>query len=493
MTATATRVLAPGNTTTPLPVVVTLGRFEGRQMVRHPLFWVAASAAVGLSVFELIEEAPVLNRVSMTLAWTMAPMAVAVAFLAGWAVLRARGRTDADPPMVMPAPLRQRVAGVVVGLLWPASATLAVQLVLLAWTAFRNPVTYVVWTELLVGPLFVALAGALSALTTRRISHPSAPLMALAVLAGVQIAVPYSPENWGSRIGPAALAPIAWPETIIPYEVAFRPSGLHLGYLAGLVLVVSGLAMAGRAKAPWIVLGVGVVLATGLGQAQLGPIEESKRIEAMAQLVGDEADLTCETYEPVSYCAMPGYGGWIDSWRHAAEPIIDQVPGEPVPIEIRQYPVHNTHLLDGGDYNYWWWIPPSYEDYIGRDVVPVGSVLAGYTLNIDLTDKLASRLIGCEQPCEGETQQLLRLWLLAEVPYIAASIEYDASPESDYAHVASCMVADLWRLADETTRMHSNWAVLTDPATTYQQAGELLGISAPTPTDESGGIEGGCP
>jgi hypothetical protein len=493
MTATATRLPASGGTTNSIPVVATLGRFEGRQMVRHPLFWVAAAATIGLSAFELIEEAPVLNRVSMTLAWTMAPMAVAVAFLAGWAVLRARGRTDADPPMVMPAPMRQRVAGVVVGLLWPASATLALQLVLLAWTAFRNPVTSVVWTELLVGPLFVALAGALSALTTRWISHPSAPLVALALLAGVQIAVPYSPENWGSRIGPAALAPIAWPETIIPYEVALRPSGLHLGYLAGLVLVVSGLAMAGRARAPWIVLGVGVVLAGVLGQAQLGPIDESKRNEAMAQLVGDEAELTCETYDPVTYCAMPGYGGWIDTWRLAAEPIIERVPGESVPIEVRQYPVHNTHLLDGQDYNYWWWIPPSYQDYISRDVVPVGSVLADYTLSIDLTDKLASRLIGCDPTCEGEAQQLVHLWLLAENPQVAANIEYDTSPESDYAHVASCMVADLWQLTDETTRVQGNWSVLTDPATTYQQAGELLGISVPTPTEGFGGIDGGCP
>jgi hypothetical protein len=474
-------------------VVLTLGRFEGWQIVRHALFWLGVLAAVGLSVFELREESPVLNRVSMTLAWTMTPIAVAVAFLAGWAVLRARGRSDAHPPTVMPAPMSQRVAGVVLGLTWPAAATFAVQLAMLAWTLFRDPVTSIVWTELLVGPAFVALAGAFSAAATRWILHPSTPMVVLLLLAGIQIVVPYSPEDWGSQIGPAALAPIAWPETIIPYEVAFRPSGLHLGYLVGLILVVSGVATLGRSKSSWLLVGVGLIGAGVLGPAQLGPIEESRRVEAMSPLVGDDADLACETHDRVTYCALPGYAGWIDDWTAAVEPIVALLPGRVDPIEVRQYPVHNTHLLDGQDYNSWWWIPPSYEDYITRDVVPAGSILASWTIGFELTGHVAARAMGCDQFCDGEAQQLAYLWLLSENPDVLANIEYDTSPESDYASVSSCMLAELWALSDAETRIQDNWTLLTDPTTSYEHAGEILGIDAPTATTEFGGIEGGCP
>jgi hypothetical protein len=493
MTATATRSQEADGRISQVPVVLTLGRFEGRQMVRHPLFWLGVVAAVGLSVLELIEESPVLNRVSMTLAWTITPIAVAVALLAGWAVLRARGRTDAHPPTVMPAPMSRRVAGVAVGLTWPAAATFAVQLVLLAWTLFRDPVTSIVWTELLVGPTFVALAGVMAAAATRWIPHPSTPLVTLLVLAGIHIVVPYSPENWGSQIGPAAVAPIAWPETIIPYEVAFRPSGLHLGYLIGLILALSGVATLGRTKSSWLLLGVGLISASVLGPAQLGPIEESRRVETMSRLVGDEADLTCETHDSVTYCALPGYAGWIDDWTAAVTPIVTLLPGPVEPIEIRQYPVHNTHLLDGEDYDYWWWIPPSYEDYITRDVVPVGSILAPWTLSSELMGHTAARVMGCDQFCEGEAQQVVYLWLLSENPEVAANIEYDTSLESDYASVSSCMIAELWEHSDAASRIHDYWELLTDPSTTYEQAGEALGIDAPAGTTEFGGIEGGCP
>lgn len=493
MTATATRSQSAGGRISQVPVVLTLGRFEGRMMVRHPLLWLSVLAAVGLSVFELIEESPVLNRVSMTLAWTMTPIAIAVAFLAGWAVLRARGRTDAHPPIVMPAPMSQRVAGVVLGSTWPAAATFAVQLAILVWTLFRDPVTSIVWTELLVGPALVAFAGALSAGATRWVPHPSTPLVALLVLAGIHIVMPYSPENWGSQIGPATLAPIAWPETIIPYEVAFRPSGLHLGYLIGLILAVAGVATLGRTKSSWLLPGIGLIAASVLGPAQLGPIEESQRVEEISRLVGDEADLTCETHDSVTYCALPGYAGWIDDWTEAVTPIVALLPDPVEPIEVRQYPVHNTHLLDGEDYNNWWWIPPSYEDYITRDVVPVGSILASWTLSSELMGHTAARAMGCDQFCDGEAQQLVYLWLLAENPEIASQVEYDTSSESDYSSVSSCMLAELWEHPDATPRIHGHWDLLTDPSTTYEQAGEALGIDAPEATTEFGGIEGGCP
>lgn len=494
MTATATRSPGTGRQLSNLAVVLTLGKFEGRQMVRHPLFWLAAVAAAALSVFELIQEAPVLNRVSMALAWTVAPLAVAVAFLAGWAVLRAKGRTDSDPPAAMPASMSLRVSGVVAGLAWPAAATFLLQLVVLGWLLFRDPVTSVVWSELLVGPAYVALAGATSAAATRGFPHASIPLVVLLLLGLVQIAVPYRSEDWGSVIGPSALAPIDWPQTIIPYEVAFRPSALHLGYLVGLIFVFAGLATLGRAtRSGWLVLGAGVLLAGVLGPAQLGPITEGQRAEAMSRLVGDGADLTCETHDAVTYCAMPGYGAWIDNWAQVVAPMLDSVPTEAgADLEVQQYPLHNTFLLDATPQNDWWWIARTYEDYVTRDVAAVGSVLADFTISYELDGAVARQLIGCEHACEEPSQRVVALWLTTQDTRSRLNVEERASEESDSADVSECMVARLWDVPNAHELIRSNWETLTSPETSYEDAGEILGIDVPQGYDEHGRLESGC-
>lgn len=493
MTATAARPATIDAPSSPVSAVLALARFEGKKTVTHPVVWLGALASAALAVFELFEEAPVLNRVSITLAWTMAPLAVAVALVTGWSVLRARGRSDANPPMVMPVAMGQRVAGILLGLVWPAAGALVLQLALLASVYTQDPVTSTVWTELLVGPMYLVFAGALSGALTRWLPHPSTPLFGVLLLAGLQIVVPYNSEQWGSRIGPAALAPIAWPENIIPYEVSFRPSTLHLGYLVGLVLVVGAIAALGRSITGWTVLALGVVTAATLGPAQLGPIEDTRHIEAISRLVGDEADLGCETHDSVTYCAMPGYEGWIDDWAAAVTPMLDLTAAGLDPIEVRQYPIHNTFLLDGEDYNYWWWIKPAYEDYIGRDVVPVGSSLADHTISYDLVGSVASRIVGCEDECEGESQRLIYLWLAGSDAQIRENVAYQTGPASDFATVDECMVAGFWDDPDVKDLVHGNWEVLTNPNTTYQEAGEILGVAVPVGYDELGNLEGGCP
>ena len=495
MTATAERPTTIDAPPSPVSAVLALARFEGRKTVTHPVVWLGILASASLAVFELIEEAPVLNRTSMTLAWTMAPMAVAVALVTGWAVLRARGRSDANPPMVMPVAMGQRVAGILLGLAWPAACALFLQLALLAWVYTRQPVTSMVWTEFLVGPTYVVFAGALSGALTRWLPHPSTPLFGVLLLAALQIVVPYDPGQWGAQIGPTALAPIAWPENIIPYEVSFRPSALHLGYLLGLVLVVGGIAVLGRSITGWTVLALGVVAAATLGPAQLGPIEDDRRIEAISRLVGDQADLTCQAHEPITFCAMPGYEGWIDDWARGVGPVVEAAPVPVEPIEVRQYPVHVTFLLEGDTAagTGWWWVQPASQDYIARDVVPVASHLDSFTISYSLIHDLAYRMVGCDVECLGGSQSVMYLWLVAHDPGIQEQVEYDASPASDFASVATCMVAELLGRPDATKLIGDNWETLTSPNTSIEEVGRLLDITPPSGANADGYIEGGCP
>jgi len=466
-------------------------------MLRHPLTLIGALGAAGWAVYALWEEAPVLNRVSVTLGWTMLPLAFATSMVAGWAVLRAKGRSDANPPMVMPIGMSQRMGGILVGLAYPAAAAFVVQMLVLGWVMSRSPVTSMVWTEVLAGPVYVMFAGAVGAAMTRWMPHPSTPLFAVLVLGGLMISFPYRSEDWGSRIGVEWLSPLARPQDIIPYELAFRPAGLHLAYLSALTLLIAGLAMLGRWPVGWTLLGVGLAVVVTTGPAQLGPIEESTRTEAMSQLVGDNADLKCETNDGIDFCAMPGYEGWIEEWATAVQPVVSVTPTEVREgLEVRQYPVHYTFLFGAGDLGEgnWWWVESAADDYFAREAVSVGSTWARWTIT-DLIRGVSLAAMGCRQiadECQGESQQVVLVWLLAHDARSAEYLFYDGE-HAGSAYVWTCMVTDFWGNPDGVSIIRDNWSVLTDPATTYQEAGEIIGVAVPSGSDETGFLETACP
>lgn len=498
MTATAAPAATRAHSPSAKLVVLALAHFEGRQMLRHPLLWVGALASVGLAVFELIEEAPVLNRASMTLAWTMAPLAVAAALISGWAVLRARARDDAKPPVATPVGMDRRVAAVAIGLIYPGLATLVVQIGLLAWLMTRDPVTSIVWTELLVGPVYVVFAGTLTAALTRWIPHAMTPLMSVLVLGVVQALVPYH-DNWDVFIGRETIAPIYWPQAIIPYEVTFRPAPLHLIYLVGLVLVFAALATMSRRAAPGVVLGVGLLTAVGFGWAQLGPIEESARQATIERLVGEDADITCETRDPISYCAMPGYEGWIDDWASAVAPLLDAAPPDVESIEVRQYPTHSVHFalrassIGSDDY---WWLEPTRADFRSRDVVPTGTMMASWTRQWELVRNVAGVIAGCDSrgfatDCDGEAQELVFLWLIAQDPATEQQMRENAA-DDERTYLPECMIVEALTKPDTGQVVLANWQSLIDPATTYEEAGDILGLTVPEGYDEERIIAGPC-
>ncbi|CAN5737875.1 hypothetical protein BH23ACT5_BH23ACT5_11110 [soil metagenome] len=390
--------------------------------------------------------------------------------------------------------MAQRVGGIVAGLFYAAAAAVVLQLLLLGWVLTRSPVTSIVWSEVLAGPVYVMFAGALAAALTRWMPHPATPLFGVLILAGLMIAFPYRQEDWGLNIGFEWLSPLAWPQDIIPYEVAFRPAGSHLGYLTGLTLLLAGIAMLGRWPVAWAVLGAGLALAAAMGQAQLGPIEDSQRAEAMSHLIGDQANFTCETHQRIEYCAMPGYEAWIDFWVQATQPVADSVPSEALEsLDVRQYPVHVTFILDGQDYNNWWWVQPAYDDLVQRpNVMPVGSMWADY-MNISVAGGLARAAMGCLVFCEGESQLVVDLWMSSHNPEIRSNIEESMSGRSDGASVVECMVAELWSKPEARRLIHSNWDALTSSSATYEDAGAILGVTVPTGEDEYGYLGHGCP
>lgn len=474
------------------PTIRQLGLYESRMALKHRLSWVGALASVAIAAVELWSEEPVLNRTSVTLAWTMLPIAAAFALIAGGAVHRARGRTDAQPPMIMPLRMEERTAGVVLGVsLAGALVTIVVQLGLLGWLFTREFVTSLVWTELEIGPLYVMFAAALGAALARWISHPASGLITVLALIALVVAIPYRQNDWGRVIGPEWLLPMAWPQGVVPYEVTLRPAALHLAYLGGLAILLVATSVLGRWVPSWALLAIGVAIAVPAGLAQLGPISESRQDAVLERLVGDAAHLQCQDREQVTYCALAGYGRWIPFWIETAEPIVAAAPlGTTSDLEIRQYPTVSPLTaadISGIDQ---WWIGPTATDLGNRPrVVPVGVVWAEYSTH-PLAHALARTIADCRVQCDGESQTFAFLWLAAHDPGIRSIVEGNVT--GDTAPIADCMVADMWAHADGRALMHENWAMLVDHSTSYKEAGALLGIDVPAAIDEYPQIGEGC-
>lgn len=65
-----------------------LAVFDGRAILKHPVVLVGALGSLAWAFWGLTDEAPVLNRISVNVVWSMLPLALSVALVVGWATLR---------------------------------------------------------------------------------------------------------------------------------------------------------------------------------------------------------------------------------------------------------------------------------------------------------------------------------------------------------------------------------------------------------------------
>lgn len=250
-----------------LPADVTaLGRVEGRELLRHPVFLVGALLSVALLYagwhgifFDARSRAILLSGHGVL------PLAAATAIAANLGALRSRRDGTEELYRALPRSRVSRVGGQLVGLLWtlPVSAVLIAG-AYLAYGASDWDVGSGLLVELAQGPLVVVALGALGILVAR--IAPSAVLVPLLIVAGffagleltywlVGVDVPRSPA-WVHWLAPLAnpitetFAPASCPPHITHSCFAFiihhDTSGLtwHLGYILALVAFAGAAALA---------------------------------------------------------------------------------------------------------------------------------------------------------------------------------------------------------------------------------------------------------
>lgn len=194
--------------------------------------------------------------------------------------------------------------------------------------------------ELVTTPAVVLLFGTLGVLLARLVR--SAVVAPLAALGGVVFAFAGSVGVAGGAAW-RLLLPVVFPELPItlPGDLAGRPAAQHLGYLAGLVLLLAVAALirsgAGGRRIT-IAAGLAVALTAGFGAAQY--LTDDGVRPARITATDDPASMqTCRVRNGVTYCAFPDFTSWVEGWdevlRGVRRAVPDSVPTGP-PVAVRQ-------------------------------------------------------------------------------------------------------------------------------------------------------------
>jgi hypothetical protein len=324
-----------------------LALVEGWRLLRHPI----TLAGLAISVWWLTVDGrgflPVLDRADVTTAAAIAPLACGVLLAANQTALRSRRHGTEELYGTAPASPTTRTGAHLAALLGVVALAAVLAAAKLAWLAAAGGVRAPDPGEAAVGPALVALAGAIGVLLARWAPSPLvAPVALLALAVGELWPSLYS---WSGR-DPRYLWLRPWQELDGPREVAYRPAGWHLLYLAAVAVLLVVLALARHGRSPGRVVAGGLALAVVAGSAwaQLRPAPAAAEAAIVRTVERPQAAQTCQQRGTVRYCHFPNYGRWVDRWAAVVEPVLARLP-DPArshPAEVRQ-DIGELWRLDG--------------------------------------------------------------------------------------------------------------------------------------------------
>ncbi|MCO6502447.1 MAG: hypothetical protein J5I28_05140 [Acidimicrobiales bacterium] len=318
-------------------------------------------------------EAPVWERVSIGVAIPLVALGLGSILAASEMSYRLWRTDDSEAIDVLPASPRVRTGGQLAAVTALVLLGVGLQAAYMVYLLFQDPVGTISWWEVASGPAVVAVMALYGLAAGRWFPSAATGPVAVLVLVAAHVAL-----NFVGGLSWLALVP-KWDMLSSmegpPPELAFRPTAIHVGYLAVLAGVFVCIALLrGRwrhgALIPLTALFVFLSLGIVLGVSQLGGPSEQEAEARVGSYVGENAEYECETRGIATYCAYPGYEGWIDEWAAAVEPVIAQMPdGEIQPLQVRQYPLRWMDVLQL-DEDLQTDIPSRFEGlpYMGEDI-----------------------------------------------------------------------------------------------------------------------------
>jgi len=273
------------------PAVLSLARLEAARLVRHPVLLAGAALSVLFSI-TFADATDIGGPYFALIGPTLLPLGLATLVVANLAALRSRRAATGELYRSAPAPARTRTLAHLLALAGPAGV--AAVLILGGFLYFGAWDGLVVTpegrsatpgaAELAVGPVGVALLGALGIVLARWIPHPAAGAVAAVGLLPFQMLF----TTWNIQGAHVWLLPLvnpaqtsqapdsSWPcATDQPWpclleDLATASVAWHLVYLAGLIAALAALALLrdGRNRPDRMLgaAGLAVVLVAGVLQ-----------------------------------------------------------------------------------------------------------------------------------------------------------------------------------------------------------------------------------
>lgn len=498
--------------------VVQLSLAEGRRVLLHPVVLGAVALLAAPWLIEAVT-APaatsyrVLTQESQWIQIPMLLLAAATYLAANLAGLRPFRSGTVGTEGTASMPRWHRSAAQVMGLLGVAAVSSILTVGRLAQLAAQQGAAgRVMPAELLTVPALVLFCGVLGLVVAQlgRTLMVSALILALLTIVVLLLVFAMSDLGWLSLVAyddPFSPGPT-------PSELVGRPAGWHVFYLlsaSGLLAVV--LFWSGGLPRPAGVTG-GVLCAALLittAGAQLAPVSEELVAARQQARTAPAAQQICEIRGSITYCAFPEFDSRIDAWDQVARGALAAVPPSATPhaLTIRQrLQVPST----GGRFG-----PPPLAEWSADDLaagtpdtVPVstrwatgGNRVSDQRAVLDLALVLADRLVtgqglAPEVAPRCGAQGAIVLWVaLAADPAVGAALDTVNQASSSSATVSASVLdssAGYFIGERETTLgtalaarpeardlVHAHWDQLTDPATSVDEAAELLGLPSPDP------------
>ena len=339
-------------------VVLGLVRFELPRLLRRPsvvVGFLATGAAIWLSYRTT---APVLDRDSAGLVARFLPLAAGLLVAMHGVGSRPRRGKVGEILAAVPTRPAARVTGESFALVGPVIGGFVVLGAAMVFLLLGEPTGGWRWTELAAMPALLLLGGGIGLALGQWLPRSVSPIVTVIVLAYGQAWATSDAQSFTGR-WLAGIAPVHLLQASEPYVWQARSPGAHLAWLLALAAFAAITAILrwdrrGTVVASGAVFAVVAVVAGGASlraaqadapfvEPELGVVVEQVETAAV------EGDLfaVCEQRDALTFCALPGYEGWIPRWHETVTRITDLTPLSATRVDQRPWNI--AFPSDGSD------------------------------------------------------------------------------------------------------------------------------------------------